>query len=320
VDGFTDALDNPLDEAILRTLIYADLFQFPMTASEIHRFLIGYAATPDEVYARLTGSAGVAARLMCAEDYYAPRETAAISLPERLRHEAASQKLFPIAVHYGGVLAHIPFVRMVALTGALAMRNAKPDDDIDYLLVTTPRRVWLARALVVVIVRIARLRGIQLCPNYVLSETALEQTQHDLYIAHEVTQMIPLAGGAVYRALRTANAWTDDLLPNTRLDADAPIPSIDARRQPFGYAFQRIGEWLLGGRLGDAIEDWEKRRKVRKFAADAQKPHSSAQLDAEHVKGHFNDYGYPTLQRYAERLRQSALTAEPSPMSAGADK
>ncbi len=312
-----DAPSFSLDEAILRTLIYADLFQFPMTAREIQRYLIGCAATLDDVQKRLAESDWLAVRIASAGVYYAPIEAAAHSVPERLRHETASQQLWPIAERYGRLLAYVPFVRMVALTGALAMRNAKPDDDIDYLLVTTPRRVWLARALVVVIVRVARLRGIQLCPNYVLAETALEQKQRDLYIAHEVTQMIPLTGTNVYCALRAANIWTDDLLPNTRFEAE---PDSEAHPQGAARLVQRLGEWLLGGRLGDALEGWEQRRKLRKFAMEAQKPHASAQLDAEHVKGHFNDYGYPTLQRYEDRLRHYALIADSPAVGASADK
>ncbi len=297
--------DSLLAEAILRTLIYADVFNFPMTDQEIHHFLIGSHTALEEVRAGLVASRWLAERIECVNGYWVLHGRTAITL-ERHTRDAASQKLWPRARRYGVLLAHLPFVRMVALTGALAMRNAHDaDDDIDYLLVTAPGRVWLTRALIVIIVRLVRLRGVNLCPNYVLAETALAQNNHDLYIAHEVTQMVPLSGLEVYNAIRAANGWTSDLLPN----ADGVFyAEADAQPKNAGRVAQRIGEWLLGGWIGTSLEGWEQRRKLRKFASEAQKPHSSAQLDAEHVKGHFNDYGYPTLHKYQDRLVEYGLS------------
>ena len=40
---------SALDTAIVRTLIYGDVFRFPMTAAEIHRYLIDYEATLETV-------------------------------------------------------------------------------------------------------------------------------------------------------------------------------------------------------------------------------------------------------------------------------
>jgi hypothetical protein len=42
----------------------------------------------------------------------------------------------------------------------------------------------------------------------------------------------------------------------------------------------------------------------RKLAPGLQTPHHAAKLDAEQVKGHFNDHGHPVLQQYRERLRR----------------
>ena len=73
--------------------------------------------------------------------------------------------------------------------------------------------------------------------------------------------------------------------------------------------FKRLAEWLLGGRPGDRIENWEMRRKQRKFARRLT-PASGAILDRDHVKGHFNDYGVPVMQLYVERLAQFPIDGE----------
>jgi hypothetical protein len=188
---------------------------------------------------------------------------------------------------------------MVAVTGALAMDNAPHGDDIDLMLVTAPRRVWLTRALTVSVVRVARRFGVGLCPNYVLSHSALPQNPRDLFIAHDLAQMIPLVGLDVYAELRAANRWADAYLPH----ATRPLRN-EPELKPRGLwrALQRFGEWLLSGKIGDALEAWERERKLRKFAPAAQASGSAAQLDAERVKGHFHDHGQPILQKFHARL------------------
>jgi len=298
--------ETPLARAILRTLLYADVFQFPLTETEIHHFLIGQAASPAVVSQCLNTSYWLAARIECDVDYWSLQGGTLLREQRRAR-EQASQALWPEAMRYGQRLAHMPYVRMVAITGALAMHNIHTaGDDIDYLLVTSPGRVWLARLMVIALVRIARQRGVILCPNYVLSTSALVQNRRDLYIAHEIAQMIPLMGLDVYKSLRDSNAWTGSFLPN----AVSPFYTYTETNRPLvglGQTMQRIGETLLNHSLGDRLETWEQGRKQRKFAHDAQLPHADAQLDADRVKGHFKDYGYLTLRRYHERLQAFEL-------------
>jgi hypothetical protein len=297
---------SPIEEAILRTLLYADVFNFPMTEVEIHHFLIGCTANRDEVQATLNSSTWLREHITCEHGYYMLIHRIDIVNLRRER-DKASMQLWPLACRWGVILAHLPFVRMVALTGALALRNANGShDDIDYLLVTKPGRVWLARAFAVLTVRIGRLFGVGLCPNYVLAETALLQERQDLFMAHELAQMVPLAGIAVYTQMRTINAWATELLPNT----DTPFYT-EPDKTPIGFGrwLQHAVELLLGDKLGDALENWEQQRKLRKFSRMINRAESSAQLDSERVKGHFNDYGYPTLQAYEQRLQLYKLNS-----------
>jgi hypothetical protein len=75
-----------------------------------------------------------------------------------------------------------------------------------------------------------------------------------------------------------------------------------------------VVERLLGGRLGDALEAWERRRKLARFGAAANRPTSAAELDAERVKGHFDDHGQPILRRFEERVRQFEVAIDREPV------
>lgn len=304
---------TPLETAILRTVLYADVFNFPMTVEEIHHFLMhDVPVTCDQVRTTLRRSAPLQKLLITNRDYIACAHRAAI-IDERARREQATQKLWPLAVQYGAWLGRLPFVRMVAITGALAMRNAAtPQDDLDYLLVTTANRVWLARAFAIIVVRLVRLRGVVICPNYVLAEDRLEQEQKDLFIAHEIAQMIPVCGQTLYQQFRAANQWADAHLPN----AGAPFYAVpeQAASGPWGTV-KGLLERALGGRLGDHLEAWEYRRKLVRFAPEAQTPGSAAKLDEHRVKGHFNDYGAPVLRKYQQRLHDYQLEDAPVTMA-----
>ena len=145
--------------------------------------------------------------------YYAlpGREETATIRQERGR---LARQLWPVAMQYGRLLASLPFTRMVAVTGSLAVDNVAPDGDIDYLLVAANGRVWLNRAFAIALVRLATRRGYSLCPNYILAERALHFPDHNLYTAHEVVQMMPLSGLNIYAHIRQINSWTTTFLPN----------------------------------------------------------------------------------------------------------
>lgn len=277
--------------------MYADVFDYALTSNEVWRYLIQAPSSQVEIEAALATATRTGAILQNRIFFALP------SRPElfgaRIKREQLSAQLWPHAQRWGRALAALPFVRMVAVTGALAMRNVtSAQDDIDYLVVTVPGRVWLARALCVGVVHVARRFGLELCPNYVLSTSALAQTPHNLYIAHELAQMIPLGGFAVYQQMQAANRWVGRFLPNHPF-TQAPAPLENKRDNDF----QRAGEFLLPPFIATPLENWEQNRKQGKFQkAAAHAP--AAQLDQDRVKGHFNDHGARVLAEYEMRIRE----------------
>jgi hypothetical protein len=289
-------MNDPLAAAIVRTLNYADLFDYAMTPDEVFQFLIGVRTTRAEVDAVLNDHSRLNGSVSRVEGFLTlPQRQTLIAARHRLR--AAAHRQFPRALIYARLLAHLPFVRMVALTGGLAMENAR-DNDIDYFIVTAPGRLWMVRGMAVALVRLARPLGDYLCPNYLLAENHLVIDDRNLYTAHEVVQMIPLYGLDVYRQMCALNQWIIDFLPNAdgihARRSEDPLPRV-------GGWFKQVAERMLGGALGDRVEHWEMKRKIAKLSLQAPQDADAVTFSEDACRGFFGGHERRVLTQFAAR-------------------
>ena len=309
-NGRRPAPSSRLEQSILETFLYADIFNYPLTMDEVVRY-VTVPAAPEEVQRALeTGAAD--GWLVRSKDYFALPGRAEL-IPLRERREAVARAKWARARRYSHWLATLPFVRMVAITGTLAVNNAEAKDDIDVFVVTEPDRLWLCRALVIAVVRLARLGGDELCPNYFVSERELVFQDHNYFSAREVAQMVPIYGMTTYRNVRAMNAWVEDFLPQ----ADDPPALLHAGLNASNSIIQlgmlesgikRGAEWLFGGRLGAAFDQREMQRKVRQLNREASQRGGSVEFTADVCKGHFDHHDNWILRRFQEKLTPYGLT------------
>jgi hypothetical protein len=312
------SLDN-LARAILQTVAYSDIFDYPLRAPEIHRYLTGVPASVEAVNHALE-DAGLLLRV--GEYFVLPGREEIVGI--RLQREARSRKLLPRAIRYGRILGAMPYIRMVALTGSLAVSNVSDLLDFDYMLVTAPGRLWTARAFALAFNRLTRLQGYTLCPNLIISEAALEWPSHDLYSARELCQMIPITGLDVYSRLLNANKWVQLFLPNCRHDfreasqggsrgqrATEPeeelrTPALAGGAREVATNFRSIIELPLRGRLGERLEAWEMNRKIARFSRQHGFGEETV-FNAAMCQGNFDHHGSWTRQALQKRLAEIEL-------------
>jgi hypothetical protein len=303
---------SELDLAIVSALAYADVFDYPLTVAQIHRYLVRTPATVAQVEAALVNDPWLASRVEWHGDLVCLRGR---SVNIALRHERASYAggLWRSGCVFAWLGAHLPYVRMVAVIGSLTMDNVRsPRDDIDLFIVTAPGRVWLGRALVIALVRLAALLRIDLCPNYVLSTRRLAMSSDDLFTARELTQMIPLFGRGTFDDLHAANRWLERYLPNA-----APRDEQLRDLGWLGRGFQRLAEWPLNGALGARLERALQHRKLAELAAQASVIGSrEVLLEAEICKGHMDSHGSRIRVEYDLR-RQQALAPDNARVAPG---
>ena len=283
---------SELNSAVAKTLTYSDIFDHPLRLTELHRYL----TVPAGLEA-LTESLQQNADVETKDGFYfLPGRAALVDV--RRQREADSLPAFNRAMKYGRFLGSLPFIRMTALTGSLAMLNLSKNPDMDFMLVAAHGRVWTARAFAILFGRIVRLFGDTICPNLIVSEQALEWPLHDLYSARELNQMIPITGHEVYIRFYSANSWAQTLLPNS-------TPRACAKQKGSNF-----GERFLRSRVGNSFEAWEMTRKIGRFS---RQPGFGTEtiFTADVCQGNFHHHRKWTDEIYRERLKKWSADLDP---------
>ncbi len=206
-----------MKKAILKTLAYADIFDYPLKEKEIERFLIAEKPTPN-----INQALKEITQVSQKNDLFFLKGRDKIAAIRKKRQHWSQEKL-EIAKKVSRWLKLIPTVKMVAVTGALAMNNSKEGDDIDLFIVTSANRLWLSRGLVVTFLRTTGLYWRpgkiknKICPNMLLDEKRLgiPKKEQDLFSAHEVCQLKPIWDKkGTYQKFIQKNKWVKQYLPN----------------------------------------------------------------------------------------------------------
>lgn len=249
---------NDPASAVLATVGYADVFDMPIGLDRLHRFLVGARLGRDEVE-RVVDELVSTGRLGRRDDLvHLPGRADVLAICDE-RH-ARAETMWSQAETWGARIGRLPFVRMVAVTGGLAVDSVADHDDIDFFIVVRPGRLWLTRLMVIALGKIAERSDIELCPNFIVSDNAIEMEEESIYAARELAQMVVIVDGDACRDVRQRNEWMFELLPNATLDGDR------SREQSVSVSLpQRAAEAVLLLPIFDRLERWEMERKIAKL-------------------------------------------------------
>lgn len=238
-----------LSALILATLAYSDIFDYPLTAKEISRWLVGstnwdnkdkskladvsLSNIETELKLLLQAKKVESYRVTKTIFYFLPGRQSIINIRKICLHY--SKDKWQIAQKAALVLRRLGWIKMVGVTGALAMDNCQEGDDVDLLIITSKGRLWLTRPLAILALRLSGLKvrrygdtnvKNKLCPNMFIEEGDFLIKQHNLYTAHEVAQTKPIVNknGSFGLFIKT-NSWVSNYLPNSRLSYGEKKPS-----------------------------------------------------------------------------------------------
>jgi hypothetical protein len=301
------------EHAFLSTVIYASIFDYPLTHEQLHESLIAARATLDDLTGWYEQSATLQAAIEYRDGYFFPRGRGDL-VELRQRRERTSRTMLDELGKPLALVLRMPWVRMVALSGILAHLNASREADLDLFVITKPGRVWSVTTTVLVLARLFGWRR-RLCLNYVISQKQLAVEPRDLFSANQIVHLRPLIGTDVYLRFLEANRFVGAYYPNFR---------------PCARDLERTGsmqpsrlERLLEATIAPLYEagcrrayGWHLRRRAPSWHSRDQ-----VRLEAECLKLHTSSHRHRVMEHFAAAIEEAERAIKrAAPVHARADR
>ena len=183
-----------------------------------------------------------------------------------------SEPKLKIAQKAAKKIRSIPFLKAIFVCNSVGARQAEADSDIDFFIVTEPKRIWIARFFSNLILRLLGRRTYgqknknKICLSFYVDTNHLDlaplrATEQDIHFAYWAQQMIPVYDPQnFYGQFLLDNSWIKKFVPNISLSSRA---SSQERRgisvqcngiSVLGGAWKKVWEKMWQGAYGDAIE------------------------------------------------------------------
>ncbi|EKD64640.1 MAG: hypothetical protein ACD_50C00333G0011 [uncultured bacterium] len=289
-------MQDKVVRAILRTLVYSDIFDYPLKKDEIWKYLIGqkieniYVGTLDDSLKKSLKQN----RAIFKKNFYCLLNRDKI-IGTRVNRQKVSRGKLVIAKKIARKLSIIPTVQLIGISGALSLKNSDKYDDIDFFVIASKGSLWLTRLAMIILLLICgkyRTRNQsevsdKICLNMIIDDSLLSfpKSRRDLYTAHEIAQLLPVfERNNMYKKFVDANEWIEKYLPNA-------IKRIkNKQRSPF---FMTHNSLFIFEQFAKLVQLW------------SIKKHRTNETISENLLAfHPLDYKNKVLNEYKRRLKQ----------------
>lgn len=271
---------NPMQQAVLRAICYYDVHMYPLTDNELWRWLcrgVGETWEPirtemDEAVKQLMTDGAIERH----GDYLTLRGRGDIVFT-RSQRRVESVRRWNRAKAAARFLEIVPFVKHVGVVNTLAIDNTKPTSDIDFFIIVSPGRIWMARMMVTGILSMLSYRrhgkkiANRIClsfyvtrPGMDLASLKLSSTEDDPHLRFWASQLVPLMDDGAFQEYQKVNTWITERLPNawTGVRTEHQLsPNTGLRTVKHSY------ENFLSWQPGSAIEDWARLYQLKRIAS-----------------------------------------------------
>ncbi|MFH1367143.1 MAG: hypothetical protein ABIH38_04120 [Patescibacteria group bacterium] len=313
---------SQLEKAILATIGYYDVFDYPLTTEEIWRWLYikeGVARDLNTVLEVLEMSENLKEVMATDENYYYLKNRREIVETRKERFEADKKK-WRIARSALSFLRMAPFLKYVAVCNTLAINNAKAESDIDFFIVAESGQLWTCRLFATWFVFMLgywrhknKIRD-KICLSFYVAEEALDLKPlklepDDPHFTFWLSQFVPLYDrGEYHLKLQQKNAWVLKSLPNVFSRKEENLVRSDRLmsivQQFFEIIFINpyIGHWLTAFSRSRQLKKMERNRETA-----AKENNTNVVISDSVLKFHETDKREEYRKKFYERLNSLGL-------------
>ena len=205
---------NKLSRTEVVSVFYHNIFDYPLSFADLIKWDVSnkYEAGTHKL------------NILYKNNYYFLNGREGLVYKRALRERISVQKM-KIARKAAKILSLVPGIKMVAITGSLAMGNAVDSSDIDLMIITKKRLLWTTRIFAYMVIHAFGLstrkpndfrQQDKLCLNMWVDESDLIwRSPRNIYTAHEIAQIIPLVNkDKIYERFLYQNRWIRNFWPN----------------------------------------------------------------------------------------------------------
>jgi hypothetical protein len=195
--------------------------------------------------------------------YFLYQQTEGLIKKRNLAEQRFHKKINTIK-WFGRFISKFPFVASVAVSGSCSKELLEDDGDVDYFIITSAKRVWLCRTLLIAFKKIFLFNSKKyFCVNYFIGEDHLEIPDKNTFVATEIATLLPLSNKVLFEKFLNANAWTKEFLPN-KMQYKTFFLKDKKRRAFLPWFFEILlrnpfGDWLDKFCFRLTLNNWQKK-------------------------------------------------------------
>lgn len=282
---------------ILRQLIYYDIFDHLLTEQELIKDC-SLDQNSQLVFKQLVENG----LIFKSGNNYGVRQDN-ILVEKRKRGEKNTKNAMGRAIRMGKLISRFPYVRAVALSGSISKSYMDSFKDVDYFIITKPKRLWFARISLVLYKKIFLLNSFRFfCLNYFIDENNLEMEDKNIFTATEINTLIPIYGHSLLNAFFNANGWVKTFY------IDFPQKEIVNENENVIPFIKRATEFLFNNFIGNWLDYLSMKINIQywKWKYNGDKKYlfkSSFRFRRNEAKYHPGNFQEQILNLYKEKIR-----------------
>ena len=276
---------------ILATLAYFNMFDYPLRKNEIFLFL-GHSDDYSEF--EIAFSTLIKESVIYKiGDFYSLRNNYALAT-RRYNGNQRAAAMLKKARRAAAIISAFPFVRGVGVSGSLSKCFADEHSDIDFFIITSANRLWIARSILHFFKKMTYLLNMQelFCMNYFIDEAEPVIPEKNIYTATEVATIMPLRGPSAFDKFFQQNNWAGNFFPNKHIFSPT---THETRKTWLKYLVEKI----LDNRQGNFLDNYLMKvtRKRWDSKTKSKKKDGKGLLLSMHVSKHFSKPNPEIFQR-----------------------